>query len=365
MGAPILGPTLTCALDLRFLSGPWSVCQHVRTESWSPADGGGSLGTTQRGVWRSAEKCDQRGWAAGSERRAACGATALRQGVRQGASRGPRPPRTPVPGVSHPSSRRGHASRRKSVPRPRAHLREREREIARVSSTVTGCMLLPEVLCSVFLRAISLKPYSTDFSVLEKTDSSQTVSDGLLSLKSNNIFNLSLFLIFPPLYAYLCVLSWMNEWWIHTLYNQLEHHDIVDISIVFQKSRIFNNPSFKFQLCQFQVSDWGQAIYLSEYLCLYNGYGSIYLVRILSQLDNTWASQVALVVKNLPANAGDRRPTGSIPGSGRSPGGGNGNPLQHSCLENPMDKGDWEATVHSVAKSQTGFKQRTCALDDK
>ena len=51
-----------------------------------------------------------------------------------------------------------------------------------------------------------------------------------------------------------------------------------------------------------------------------------------------WASQVALVVKNLPANAGDVRDVGSIPGSGRSSGKGHGNPLQYSCLENPMDR---------------------------
>ena len=51
-------------------------------------------------------------------------------------------------------------------------------------------------------------------------------------------------------------------------------------------------------------------------------------------------------VKNLPANAGDEGEAGSIPGLGRSPGGGNGNPLQYSCLENPMDRGAWWATVH-------------------
>ena len=53
------------------------------------------------------------------------------------------------------------------------------------------------------------------------------------------------------------------------------------------------------------------------------------------------------VVKNPPANAGDG---GSIPGSGRPPGGGNGNPLEYSCLGNPMDRGGWQATVHGVAK---------------
>ena len=64
-------------------------------------------------------------------------------------------------------------------------------------------------------------------------------------------------------------------------------------------------------------------------------------------------SQVALEVKNPPANAGDLRDAGSIPRLGRSPGGGNSNPLQYSCLENPMDRGTWWATVHGAAKSQT------------
>ena len=62
----------------------------------------------------------------------------------------------------------------------------------------------------------------------------------------------------------------------------------------------------------------------------------------------SWAFQVTLMIKKLPANAGD---LGSVPGSGRSPGGGHGNPLQCSCLENPMDRGAWRATVHGVAKS--------------
>ena len=61
---------------------------------------------------------------------------------------------------------------------------------------------------------------------------------------------------------------------------------------------------------------------------------------------------MALVVKNLPANAGDVRDEGSVPGLGTSPGGGNGNPLQDSFLENAMDRGAWWAIVHRVAKSQ-------------
>ena len=62
---------------------------------------------------------------------------------------------------------------------------------------------------------------------------------------------------------------------------------------------------------------------------------------------------MALVVKNLPASAADARDTGSIPGSGRSPGGGHGNLLQYSCLENSVDRGAWWATVHGVAESDT------------
>ena len=61
---------------------------------------------------------------------------------------------------------------------------------------------------------------------------------------------------------------------------------------------------------------------------------------------------MALVVKNLPANAGEVREEGLIPGWGRSPGGGHGNPLQYSYLEKPMDRGDWRITVHGVAKSR-------------
>ena len=57
------------------------------------------------------------------------------------------------------------------------------------------------------------------------------------------------------------------------------------------------------------------------------------------------------MVKNLPASAGDARDVGLVPGSGRSPGVGNGNPLQYSCLENIMYRGVWQAIVHGVAKS--------------
>ena len=68
------------------------------------------------------------------------------------------------------------------------------------------------------------------------------------------------------------------------------------------------------------------------------------------------SSQMALEVKNAPVNAGDIRDAGSVPGLGRCPGEGNGNPLQDSCLENPMGRGAWWAAVHRVAKSWTRLK---------
>ena len=75
------------------------------------------------------------------------------------------------------------------------------------------------------------------------------------------------------------------------------------------------------------------------------------------------ASQVALEVKNPPANAGDKRDVGSIPGLGRSPNEGNGNPLLYFCLENPRDRAVWWAAVQRVAKSSTRLKQlSTCSI---
>ena len=73
--------------------------------------------------------------------------------------------------------------------------------------------------------------------------------------------------------------------------------------------------------------------------------------KYLQPFDRT--SQVELVVENSPANAGDIRDSGLILGLGRSPKGGNGKPLQYSCLENPMDIGAWQAMVHGVTKSWT------------
>ena len=85
---------------------------------------------------------------------------------------------------------------------------------------------------------------------------------------------------------------------------------------------------------------WGTTEFLSR---------DIIILFVLWQAHGS--SQVALVVKNPPANAGDVRAVGSIPGWGRSHGDGHSNPLQYSCLENPMDRGVWRATVHGVAES--------------
>ena len=93
---------------------------------------------------------------------------------------------------------------------------------------------------------------------------------------------------------------------------------------------------------------------------------SLYIYWLTIFLTRKEASQVALVVKNLLANAADLRDMGSIPGSERSPRGGHSNLLQYSCLENSMDRGAWQATVHRVAKSQTRLKQlSTCTLARK
>ena len=75
--------------------------------------------------------------------------------------------------------------------------------------------------------------------------------------------------------------------------------------------------------------------------------------QILNKDTPAKASQVAVVLKNMPANVGDIRDAGSIPGLGRSPAGGDGNLFEYSCLENPKDRGVWRATVHGVTKSRT------------
>ena len=80
---------------------------------------------------------------------------------------------------------------------------------------------------------------------------------------------------------------------------------------------------------------------ISAYLCLLQ----------LGKLRHGRVSQMVLVTENLPANAGDVGDSGLIPGSGTSPGGGHGNPLQYFCLEIPIYRGAWQATVHSITQN--------------
>ena len=110
-----------------------------------------------------------------------------------------------------------------------------------------------------------------------------------------------------------------------------------------------------------------------HYSCLKNHHGetnlqsglqSMGLQRVEHNWDHTQhiytqigASQVTLVVKNISVNVGDIREAGSIPGTGRSPGIGHVNPLQYCCLENPIDRGAWEATVHRITQSQSWLEQ--------
>ena len=100
--------------------------------------------------------------------------------------------------------------------------------------------------------------------------------------------------------------------------------------------------SFKYSLFNITYLGCFQTSFAFFFLC--NAFPDFFffLMELLSnysKYSQYWASQVVLVVKNPPAKVGDIRDTGSIPGSGRSPGGGHGNPLQYSCLKNPMDRG--------------------------
>ena len=89
------------------------------------------------------------------------------------------------------------------------------------------------------------------------------------------------------------------------------------------------------------------------YIYIYTHTHTYIHTYIYGERVNYRTARVVQEVKNLPANAEEAEDSGSIPGSGRSSGAGHGNPLQCSCLENLMDRGDWQATIHGVAKSQT------------
>ena len=101
--------------------------------------------------------------------------------------------------------------------------------------------------------------------------------------------------------------------------------------------------------------------WLNSHPALYFSFRFIKICKNISEcLHALWrASQVELAVKNPPASAGAARDTGSIPGSGRSPGEGNGNPLQYSCLENPVGREAWRATSLGSQKCQTQLNAHT------
>ena len=127
---------------------------------------------------------------------------------------------------------------------------------------------------------------------------------------------------------------------------------------------------YTYLLCQRLIDYRCVGLFLSSlFLCQYHTI-LITISLYLTALSEVWegsascfrtypsprTSQVAIGVKNLHANEGDVRNKVWIPDSRRSPGGGHGNLLQYSCLENPMDRGAWRATVHRVTKSQTQLK---------
>ena len=89
---------------------------------------------------------------------------------------------------------------------------------------------------------------------------------------------------------------------------------------------------------------------------------TILFIRISDLSELTFVFPDGSVVKNLPVKAGDIEETGSIPGSGRYTGGGNGSPLQYSCLESPMDREAWQATAQEVTKRQTHLSDKTTTV---
>ena len=121
------------------------------------------------------------------------------------------------------------------------------------------------------------------------------------------------------------------------------------------------NPSFAFAIC-LSIGKLHTCLYFSFIILkivtivltrLFRVICDILCKTFWNRVGLIWASQVALVVKKFPASAGEVREVGSIPESGRSLGGGYGNPLKYSCLENPMDRGAQWAIVCRVTKSQT------------
>ena len=109
-------------------------------------------------------------------------------------------------------------------------------------------------------------------------------------------------------------------------------------------------PFYKQIRCARATQDIEKRVGLTLLFLLSRSNPLIRRAKIEFKCTEVWASRAAIVVKNLPAHTRNIRDMGSIPGSGRFPGGGHGTLLQSSCLENPVDRGAWRATVHRVIK---------------
>ena len=115
---------------------------------------------------------------------------------------------------------------------------------------------------------------------------------------------------------------------------------------------LVRNKILRFNISSHEILNFGRIWgYLGQLSMLL--WSLYYIESAIWGIIGYWEFPEALVVKNVPANAGDKGDMDLIPGSGRSPEGENGNPLQYSCWENPMDRGAWRAAVHGVTQSRT------------
>ena len=139
------------------------------------------------------------------------------------------------------------------------------------------------------------------------------------------------------MYVYACVLCCFICVWLFAALWIVAHQ--APLSMGFPRQEYWSGLPFTYIYIHIHI-------HIYVYIYIYTFKKSFVYIHI-----HTWASQVALVVQFPPATEGDIRDAGSIPGSGRSPGGGHGNPFQYSCLENLMGRGVWQNIAHRVTKS--------------
>ena len=170
----------------------------------------------------------------------------------------------------------------------------------------------------------------------------------------------------PTVFAFLWLisLSIIPSWSIHFVTNDkilyywvIFHCVHIYVYIHACKPHLLTHSSIDGHLdCVHILTSMNIGVHVSFSTIIFVFFGKIHRNEVAELYGSSRASQMVLMVKNLPANARDLKDAGSILISGRSPGGGHGNPLQYSCLENPMDRGAWQDTVHRVAKSRTWLK---------